>query len=246
MRRLEAHQEIALAAASIEQGRIVFRFIRHELGETDYRYLDSSTRCAITAANGARLRVIGSNGRTAMGLVNTPLVIADEPGAWEAAGGELMADAIVTAQGKPGSPLRAVFIGTLAPAMAGWWHDLVDAGSGPGRHVTLLQGRVEKWSDFREVLRVNPLARVSPEFKAQLKMELAEARRDSRLKARFLSYRLNLPTRDAAQVLLTVDDWKRVLEREVGEAKGRPVVGDRPGRWQGLVGGGGGVAWGPL
>ena len=40
-----------------------------------------------------------------------------------------MNDAIVTALGKPGSPMRAVFIGTLAPAMAGWWHELVKAGS---------------------------------------------------------------------------------------------------------------------
>ena len=113
---LEPHEEIALAAASIEQGRIVFRFIRQMLGEGSYRYLDSATRCGITAPNGARLRVLGSNGKTALGLVNTPYVIADEPGAWEVAGGQLMADAILTAQGKPQSPLKAVFIGTLAPA----------------------------------------------------------------------------------------------------------------------------------
>ena len=225
MRTLEPHQEIALAAASIEQGRIVFRFIRAALGEVEYRYLDSSTRCGITAKNGSRLRVIGSNGRTAMGLVNTPLAVCDEPGSWEVNGGQLMADAIATAMGKPGSPLRAIFIGTLAPSMSGWWHDMIEAGSGPGRHVTLLQGRAERWNDFREVLRVNPLARVSPEFRHQLKLELAEARRDSRLKSRFFSYRLNLPTRDAAEVLLTVEDWRRVLAREVGETKGRPVVG---------------------
>ena len=54
-----------------------------------------------------------------MGLVNTPWVIADEPGAWEVNGGQLMAYAILTAQGKPGSPLRAVFIGTLAPSFGG-------------------------------------------------------------------------------------------------------------------------------
>ena len=53
---LEPHEEIALAAASIEQGRIVFRFVRQMLGEDGYRYLDSATRCAITAPNGARLR----------------------------------------------------------------------------------------------------------------------------------------------------------------------------------------------
>lgn len=225
MRTIAPHEEIALAAASIEQGRIVFRFIRQMLGESGFRYLDSSTRCGITRADGARLRVIGSNGRTAMGLVNTPLVVADEPGAWEVSGGQLMHDAIQTAQGKPGSPLRAIYCGTLAPAMEGWWHDLAAGGSGARTHVMLLQGNPERWSDLREVYRVNPLARVSREFREQLRHERDEAVRDTRLKARFLSYRLNVPTRDSAEVLLTVEDWQRVLAREIGEAMGRPVVG---------------------
>ena len=90
LKHIQAHQEIALCAASIEQGRIVFRFIRQILGEDGWRYLDSETRCAITREDGARLRVIGSNGQTAMGLVDTPLAIADEPGAWEMYGGQLM------------------------------------------------------------------------------------------------------------------------------------------------------------
>ena len=44
-----------------------------------------------------------------MGIVGCPLLVADEPGSWEVNGGQLMADAIQTAQGKPGSPLRVVF-----------------------------------------------------------------------------------------------------------------------------------------
>ena len=51
----------------------------------------------------------------------------DEPGAFEVTGGTLMFDAAMTAQGKPGSPLRLIIIGTLAPAESGWWHDLVNA-----------------------------------------------------------------------------------------------------------------------
>ena len=72
LQRISRHEEIALCAASIEQGRIVFRFIRQMLGDDGWRYLDSATRCAITRSDGARLRVIGSNGKTAMGLVDTP------------------------------------------------------------------------------------------------------------------------------------------------------------------------------
>jgi len=222
---LEPHEEIALAAASIEQGRIVFRFIRQMLGEDGYRYLDSATRCGITGPSGARLRVLGSNGKTAMGLVNTPWVIADEPGAWEAVGGQLMADAILTAQGKPGSPLRAVFIGTLAPALSGWWHNLVTGEPQPNQYVQSLIGDRAKWDDWKEICRVNPLTRVSPEFRETLKRERAEARRDSRLKARFLSYRLNVPTADEAQVLLTVDEWNMALARDVAPRRGQPIVG---------------------
>ena len=51
------------------------------------------------------------------------------------------------------------------------------------------------------------------------------ARSDSRLKARFLSYRLNIPTQDESTGLLTVDDWKLAMERPVGIPAGRPIIG---------------------
>ena len=74
--------ESVLGAASIEQARIVFRFARADLeAKGGYRFLDSFTRCAIThKGTNTRLRVIGSNGKTAMGLVNCPWAVLDEPG----------------------------------------------------------------------------------------------------------------------------------------------------------------------
>ena len=223
--RLKPYEEIALCAASVEQARIVFRFIRSLLGETgEYRYADSTTRCGITRKDGARLRVIGSNGKTAMGLVNTPLVVADEPGAWEAAGGQLLHDAIQTAQGKPGSPLKAIYIGTLAPATGGWWHQLCESQR-PGHYVKLYKGDRKRWDDFDHVLAVNPLSAISEPFRNQLQSELDEALSDSRLKARFLSYRLNLPTRDETTMLLTVDEWERAVSRLVPDRVGSPIVG---------------------
>ena len=51
------------------------------------------------------------------------------------------------------------------------------------------------------------------------------ARKDSRLRARFMSYRLNIPTGDESDTLLTVDDWERTLSRDVAERMGRPIVG---------------------
>ena len=133
--------ESVLCAASIEHARIVFCFAREVLEPAGgYRFLDNHTRIGIVhkQAN-TRLRVIGSNGKTAMGLVGCPWAICDEPGAWEVNGGTLLHDAIETAKGKPGSPLRALYIGTLAPATAGWWHDLIDDGTQGSTYVQALR-----------------------------------------------------------------------------------------------------------
>ena len=218
--------ESVLCAGSIEQARIVFRFVRDELEPTGaYRFLDSHTRMGIVhKATNTRLRVISSNGRTAMGLVGCPWAVCDEPGAWEVIGGQLLHDAIETAKGKPGSPLRAVYIGTLAPATAGWWHDLIQDGTRGSVYVQALRGDPEKWDRWPEIRRCNPLTAISPEFRHKLLEERDAARRDSRLKARFLSYRLNVPSGDESSMLLTVDDWERVCGRSVPGREGRPFV----------------------
>ena len=123
--------ESVLIGGSIEQCRIVFRAARRILEPAgEHRFLDSATRCAIThKASNTRLRVIGSNAKTSMGLVDCPLAILDEPGCYENIAGGLMWDAIRTAQGKPDSPLRAILIGTIAPATSGWWPSLIETGS---------------------------------------------------------------------------------------------------------------------
>ena len=227
MKELKPEQEIALCAASIEQARIVFRFTRAILGEPGYRYLDSSTRAGITRHDGGRLRVVGSNAKTSFGLVHTPIVVADEPGAWEINGGQLLHDAIETAQGKPGSPLRAVYIGTFAPLARDekhWWYALATKKHGPHIHSVCLQGDPDKWDSWPEIMRVNPLARIAPELREKLKIEREEARIDERLKARFLSYRLNVPSADTSKMLIDVAAWKKTLAREAPPREGKPIV----------------------
>ena len=160
--------------------------------------------------------------------------MADEPGSWETVGGTLMYDAIITALGKPNSPMRAVFIGTLAPSMGGWWHDLIEGGSVDRNYVQALQGDVETWDTWATIRKANPLTAISGDFRRRLLVERDAARVDSRLKARFLSFRLNRPSGDESEVLLTVGDWERVTAREVPEREGRPFVG---------VDLGGGRAW---
>ena len=218
--------ESVLGAASIEQARIVFRFVRDALEPTgQYRFLDSATRIGIThKASHTRLRVISSNGKSAMGLVNTPYAVLDEPGSYETVGGQLMNDAIQTAQGKPFSPLKAIYIGTLAPASSGWWHNMIEDGSRGSTYVQSLQGDPDKWDKWPEIRRCNPLVSVSADFRKKLLEERDGARADTRLKARFLSYRLNIPTGDESTVLLTTDDYRLVTAREVPPREGRPIL----------------------
>ena len=232
----EPGKEYILLAGSLEQARIVFKFLREELEPRGgYRFLDASTRLGVRhLATNTKLRVMSSNPKTAFGIVGCPLLVADEPGAWEAVGGQIMHDAIETAHGKPGSPLKVVYIGTLAPARDGWWHDIVTRGTTGGTYVQRHQGNGDKWDSWREIMRVNPLAKVSLDFRAKLKEEREEAKNDSRLKARFLSYRLNVPTADESEMLLTVDDWEAMAKRGESDANGRPIVG---------VDLGGGRAW---
>ena len=220
-----AGNEYLLCAGSIEQARLVYRFIRANLEpKGGYRFIDSATRIGIThLKSNTRLRVLSSNGKTAMGIVNCGLLCADEPGSWETTGGTLMHDAIQTAQGKPGSPMKVIYIGTLAPASSGWWHDLVQRGSHGSVYVQSLQGQPEKWDQWQEIRRVNPLTAIDANFRRKLLEERDEGRRDARLKARFLSFRLNVPTADESELLLTVADLK-LMFREVPARKGRPIV----------------------
>ena len=64
-----------------------------------------------------------------------------------------------------------------------------------------------------------------PESRETLLEERDDSRADTRLKAAFLSYRLNVPSLDESAVLLTVADWELITAREVPDREGRPVVG---------------------
>ena len=227
----ESGAEYILGASSIDQARLCYGFIRPVLEQMGRIFGFSTPRSASvsrTSTAGTALRVISSSGKTAFGLVNVRMVVLDEPGAFDILKGQMMADALFTALGKVGSPLKLVMIGPLAPMATNaghWWYDLIDRGTNGRTHVTAFRGDATKWDQWAEILRCNPLSAISPEFRDTLRSELAEARRDSRLKARFLSYRLNCPSADESTVLLTVDDWERTAARPVPEPEGRPIVG---------------------
>ena len=63
-----------------------------------------------------------------------------------------------------------------------------------------------------------------PESRKILLQERDAALGDSRLAARFKSFRMNSPSQDESQTLLTLDDWQQVLAREPGDTDARPLV----------------------
>ena len=135
---------------------------------------------------------------------------------------------LFTAQGKAGSRLKLILCGTLAPmatAPGHWWYDIVAAGTKGRVHVQKFQGDLETWDQWPTIKKANPLVNVDAHTRKVILEERDLARTDTRLKARFLSYRLNLPTRDESDVLITLDDWKRVTKRPLGNAEGQPLVG---------------------
>ena len=140
-----AGDENVLLSGSFDQARYVYRFAKGLLGEAKYAYSDNKQRMEIRhKATGTRLTVKSSRARGAFGLVGARIAIADEPGAWDVVGGELMADALDSSLGKPESDLTIIYIGTLAPAMAGWWPELVRGGSHGSTFVQVARGRPEK------------------------------------------------------------------------------------------------------
>ena len=219
--------ENVLVAASRQQAGIVLDFTRAALGESaEYGWSKDSATHKRTRT---RVRVISSDANRALGLgANVRIIICDEPGAWRATAGRRLWDAITTALGKRRTTVVAV--GTLAPAplsgLASWWPSFVASGSGDGRHVSLLQADHDKWRDFDEVLRVNPVAAINPILRRTLAREHEAALSSERAARPFRQYRLNIPGEPVdTQPLVTAAEWARVCARPVPACEGRPTIG---------------------
>ena len=216
--------ENVLVASSRPQAAIVLDFAREALGESKaYRWRKDGV---VHVDTRTRVRVISSDSRRALGLgANVRLVIADEPGAWMPTSGARLWDAIVTALGK--RKMTVVAVGTIAPApVTAWWPQFVAEGSGAGRHVSLLQADADKWTDFDEVLRVNPVAAVNPYLRQTLELEHDAALKSERAARTFRQFRLNLPGDPVeSQPLVTTAEFERVCARPVPACEGKPVIG---------------------
>ena len=200
--------------------------------------LTQQTRLGAThISTNTKLRAISSNAKSSFGLVGVPVVVIDEPGALEILGGQMLSDSLFTAQGKVGSRLKLILCGTLGPMATGaghWWWDLVKDGTKGRTYVKLYQGELETWDQWATIRKANPLIGLDAHTRKVILEERDEARGDTRLRARFCTYRLNRPSLDESQVLLTTQDWERIVARDTPERQGRPIVG---------VDLGGGRAW---
>ena len=223
----EAGVENILVSSSTNQARIVLDFAHAELGESDaYRWRADGV---VHLDSRARVRIVSSDARRALGLgASVRLIIADEPGAWSPIQGRRLFDAMLTSLGK--RKTQILVVGTLAPAPlqgpASWWPQFVAAGSGAGRHVALLQADPERWGDFDEVLRVNPVAAINPHLRRTLEREHKAALESERSARTFRQFRLNIPGEPVdSQPLVTTAEWERVCARPVPACEGRPVIG---------------------
>ena len=225
-------KEYVLAAATMDQCRMTYGFIREALeGTGEYRWVNAANRLGAThLPSNTRLRAISNNAKGSLGLAGVPAVVLDEPGALNSVvGGELLYDSLRTAQGKIGSPLKLILTGTLSPGAThkgDWWFDLIHRGTVGSTHVQHFCGDVSTWDSWATIRRANPLLMIpeAGDLRRKIKEERAAARKDTREKAAFLSYRLNVPSADESDLLLTVADWERVCDREVPARSGRPII----------------------
>ena len=181
-------------------------------------HLETRTRC----------RVLSSDSRRAYGLgASLNLAILDEPGAFPPTSGERLWQSLLGSLGKNSSS-RILACGTLAPgAIGGWWQNFIEAGSGPGVHIQLIQGSESTWRDWDAVLVANPCTAINPSLVRTLRREHNEALLSDRAAANFLRFRMNVnrPEVTHAQPVLTPEELARVYARSVPPRTGRPIIG---------------------
>ena len=226
--------ESHLVAGTIGQSRktcfkILRRLVEASPRVAEYKISESANSCHIRhRLTNTRVSVVAGSAKSTLGLVGCPLVVVDEPGAYELEGGAALWDSLLTALGKPESPLRIFVIGHLSPRATGpghWFFDLVAAGTRGRTWVLSIAADRAKWDKASEIRRCSPLSWGFPESRAKLLEQRDEARSDLRLKAAFLSFRLNVPSGDESSVLLTIADWEAIEGRPVPPRRGNPVIG---------------------
>ena len=224
----ESGIETLSVSGSLEQSRVLTGFVKKAVEDeiNDYRFLDSGQRLAVThKPTGTKLRILSSDSKRAFGLSDFGVIYADEPGAWQERGGQLMRSALETSLGKR-TGQRIFFLGTRAPASSGsWWPELLDGGSEEGTHVEVLTADPdEPWDTWETIKRVNPLITTHSPLRVRVMRERNKARRTPGKRKEFEAFRLNMSRDVTREVLLEHEDWLKLAAREVPPRKGRPIL----------------------
>ena len=206
--------------------RTVVRLLLDELEQlgalAHYRIQDNSQGVRIVHKKSrTRLSVIPCTSKGATGIVGSDFCLCDEPGSWPKNDGEILYSTLQSSLGKPGSKLKIIYVGTVAPSEFGFWPDLVASTGDPSVFIDRRQADPKKWHLASEIKRLNPLMWRFESSRRLLLRERDMALLDSRKKAAFLSFRMNRPSRDASDVLLTLPQWELILSRAVPERQGR-------------------------
>ena len=218
--------ESVLVSASRPMAELTLEAARLVLGDDpEFRWRRDGVEHVKTRT---RCRVLSSDGRRAFGLgAALNLAVLDEPGSFAPTSGERLWRALLGSLGK-NSSARILACGTIAPAAVGsWWQTFIEAGSGPGKHVQLIQGNEKTWRNWDAVLAANPVCAISKSMVRTLKREHDEALQNDRAASAFLRYRMNInaPEVTHAQPLVTSSEWDRVTSRPVPPCEGSPVIG---------------------
>ena len=218
--------ESVLVSASRPMAELTLEAARLVLGDDpEFRWRRDGVEHVKTRT---RCRVLSSDSRRAFGLgASLNIAVLDEPGSFAPTSGERLWRALLGSLGKNSSS-RILACGTIAPAAVGsWWQVFIESGSGPGKHVQLIQGNEKTWRDWDAVLAANPVCAISKSMVRTLKREHDEALQNDRAAAAFLRYRMNInaPEVTHAQPLISEGEWGRVVSRPVPPAEGKPVIG---------------------
>ena len=221
-------EEVIVVAGNLSQASILFAELQWLRESEDYSISDSiNNKQIIHKTDRTVCRVVSSKASGALGLgANHSLIVADEAGGWLAREGELMQEALLGALGKPGSKMKILWIGTIAPALGEWWERKVaDGTTSRCKSFVYAIENENDWTDVDKVLAANPLKAHFDDSKKFLLDEMEEAKKDYGKSIYFKNWLCNYSTANRRQVLLTAAQINLLYQRPTFEKNGDYVLG---------------------
>ena len=226
-------KECIIVAGSLEQAGLIMAEltwmdrVRNRNQNKIYSFANSRNSMTIThKEHRTRSRVISSKATTALGLgANHSMIVADEPGAWDARSGDLMRQALIGALGKHGSTLKIFWCGTVSPGIGGWWASKVADKSDDRckRYVYALTDS-SKWRHKKTVKAMNPILAQFEDSFEHVMWDHEQAKKDPQKEIDFKNWRLNMNLGVSSELLLTPDQIHALVKRQAPERESSFVL----------------------